>query len=164
MNQDFYHIQVKNSSGHLMDLQAYRGQVLLIVNVASRCGFTSQYATLQHWYHHYQSQGFAVLAFPCNQFAGQEPDDIDKIEARAKSCFAVSFPIFDKIDVKGEQQAPIYQYLGKHFKKCTLVKNIPWNFTKYLVDRNGKIRYRFWPIVPGWYVERKIKKLLSEQG
>lgn len=164
MNTDIYSIQVENEKGQYLDLKAYSDQVLLIVNVASRCGFTPQYAQLQKWYQTYASQRFCILAFPCNQFAGQEPESIDKIQSFAQSCFATSFPIFAKVDVKGPHQAPIYTYLQQNFKKMTIFKNTPWNFTKYLIDRKGRIRYRFWPIVPAWYIEKKIKMLLSEQG
>lgn len=162
MNTDIYSVQVERSNGQSLDLKNYVNQVLLIVNVASRCVFTSQYAQLQKWYQTYQSQGFCILAFPCNQFAGQEPESIDKIQAFAQSCFATSFPIFAKVDVNGPHQAPIYRYLQNHLKKTTFFKNIPWNFTKYLVDRQGQVCYRFWPMVPAWYIEKKIKALLSE--
>lgn len=164
MKTDFYSVQIESSNGQSLDFKTYAGQVLLIVNVASRCGFTSQYAQLQTWYQTYQPQGFTILAFPCNQFAAQEPESIDKIQAFAQSCFATSFPIFAKVDVKGPHQAPIYRHLQKHLKKTIFFKNIPWNFTKYLVDRHGQVRYRFWPVVPAWYIEKKIKMLLSEQG
>ena len=102
-----------------------------------------------------------MLAFPCNQFAKQEPGSNEQIQSFAKSCFATTFPIFAKVDVNGKHQAPLYQYLQKHLKQKLWFKNIPWNFTKYLVNRNGEVLYRFWPIMPAWYVEKKILMMLK---
>ena len=136
---------------------------MLIVNVASRCGFTPQYKQLESWYRQYQSQGFVVLGFPCNQFAGQEPENNQKIKAFAQSCFAVTFPLFAKIDVNGEHKAPIYAFLQKNLKETCFLKRIPWNFTKYLVSRNGEVCARFWPIAPRWWVEKHIQKMLKKE-
>ena len=161
MKKTIYDIEVQNALGHLHNLEAYQGKVLLIVNVASRCGFTKQYATLEQWYRKYQAKGLEVLAFPCNQFAKQEPDSNEQIQSFAKSCFATTFPIFAKVEVNGQHQAPLYQYLQTHLKQKLWWKNIPWNFTKYLVNQKGEVLYRFWPIVPSWYLEKKIQQLLT---
>jgi glutathione peroxidase len=160
MKKEIYDISVVDAKGNSQTLNDYRDKVMLVVNVASRCGFTRQYATLERWYRQYQAKGLEILAFPCNQFAGQEPEDNAKIQEFAKSCFATTFPIFAKVEVNGSQQAPIYQYLQTHLEKKLFFKNIPWNFTKYLVNRKGQVVYRFWPIVPKWYVEKKIQQLL----
>lgn len=158
MKNSIYQVKVQNARGDLQDLRAYQGKVLLIVNVASRCGFTRQYATLEKWYRQYQAKGLEILAFPCNQFAQQEPDGNEEIQRFAQSCFSTSFPVFAKIAVNGAYQAPIYQYLQKHLKQKVMFKNIPWNFTKYLVSQNGDVLYRFWPIIPSWYIKKRILK------
>jgi glutathione peroxidase len=160
--QSIYDIPIQDLEGNTTNLNAYRGQVMMIVNVASRCGFTPQYKQLELWYRQYQSQGFVVLGFPCNQFAGQEPENNQKIKAFAQSCFAVTFPLFAKIDVNGEHKAPIYVFLQAHLKNC-FFKRIPWNFTKYLVNRKGEVCARFWPIAPRWWVEKRIQDVLKKE-
>lgn len=161
MAKDIYSIMVLDAQGHSKTLADYQNKVLLIVNVASRCGFTKQYAVLEKWYRKYQIQGLEILAFPCNQFASQEPEDNLKIQEFAKSCFATTFPIFAKIDVNGKDQAPIYRYLQNHLQKKVFFKKIPWNFTKYLVNQKGEVLSRFWPITPAWYIEKKIQALFK---
>ena len=161
MTESIYNVPIENMNGKLSTLTDYHGQVLLIVNVASRCGFTSQYHQLETWYRKYKESGFIVLGFPCNQFAQQEPEDNLKIKEFAKGCFAVTFPLFAKINVNGVHQAPIYRYLKQYLKSWCIWKNVPWNFTKYLVNRKGEVCYRFWPIVPAWWVEKRIQKLLN---
>jgi len=155
-----YDIGVESIQGTQQDLSLCKDQVMLIVNVASRCGFTSQYAKLETLYRQYHQQGLVVLGFPCNDFASQEPLDNPSIEKFAKSCFAVTFPMFAKLHVKGEHQAPIYRYLIKHLKQKVILKTVPWNFTKFLVDRHGEVLQRFLPITPWWYVERKVRRAL----
>ena len=155
-----YQVEVKDAKGELTTLAAYQGKVLLMVNVASKCGFTSQYGYLEKLYQIYQAQGLEILAFPCNQFAKQEPEDMPNILKFAKSCFRVSFPIFAKLEVKGPNQAPIYRYLTTHLKQHVLLPLIPWNFTKFLVDRKGRVVLRILPIAPKWYIERWIKRCL----
>jgi glutathione peroxidase len=161
--QTIYDIPTQDIKGNTTNLDAYRGQVMLIVNVASRCGFTSQYKQLEKWYRQYQRHGFVVLGFPCNQFAGQEPEENANIYKFAQSCFAVTFPLFAKVDVNGEHKAPIYRFLQKNFKEKCFLKRIPWNFTKFLVNRQGEVCARFWPIAPRWWVEKCIQRMLEKE-
>lgn len=147
-----YTIALQNIREQSCDLLPYRGQVMLIVNLASRCGFTRQYKALEMLYRDFKDNGFVVLGFPCDQFAHQEPGSNAEIADFAKSCFRVSFPMFAKVDVKGEQQSPLYRWLNRY---------IPWNFTKILIDRQGKVLACYWPIVPIWWLKRRIKQLLT---
>jgi len=145
IDKPLYDIPLTTINGDTTTLEPYQGNVMLIVNVASKCGFTPQYAELETLYNDYQSRGFTVLGFPCDQFSNQEPGDNKEIKAFAESCFRVTFPMFSKIDVKGDQQAPLYAYLLKHIKKRPLISFIPWNFTKILVDANGNVLRRYLP-------------------
>ena len=127
-HNELYDIPLTTIDGKTTSLSPYHGQVMLIVNVASRCGFTPQYAELEALHQDYQHRGLVVLGFPCNQFLHQEPDTNEAIKTFAESCFRVTFPLFAKIDVKGAKQSPLYAWLRKHLKKRPL-KFIPWNFT-----------------------------------
>lgn len=152
MNMDnLYDIPLQNIRGQQVNLLPYRGQVMLIVNVASRCGFTRQYKGLELLYREFKDDGFVVLGFPCDQFAHQEPAGNREIEDFAKSCFSVTFPMYAKVDVKGKQQSPLYHFLNRF---------IPWNFTKILIDRQGKVKATYWPIIPIWWLRREIKRLI----
>ena len=136
-----YDIPLKNIDGQPATLEAYRGKVLLIVNVASACGFTPQYTGLQALFQKYESRGLVVLGFPCNQFGGQESGTNEEIKTFCSSKFHVTFPMFDKIDVNGAQQHPLYATLtgpGSPFPG-----KITWNFNKFLIGRDGKIIHRF---------------------
>ena len=143
--QELYNIPLTTINNQPTSLQAYQNKVMLIVNVASRCGFTPQYAELETLHRDYQQRGLVVLGFPCDQFSHQEPGSNQDIKEFAESCFRVTFPLFTKIDVKGPQQAPLYAYLAKHIEKKPF-KFIPWNFTKILVDANGRVIRRYLPI------------------
>lgn len=158
-NEALYTTAVKAMNGDMTNLEAYVGQVLLIVNVASRCGFTPQYAELETLYRQYNSRGFTVLGFPCDQFLHQEPGGNDEIKAFAKSCYQITFPLFAKIEVKGKQQAPLYAYLAKHIKKRPW-KFIPWNFTKILVDTQGNVLKRYLPTTSFKTIHNEIALLL----
>ena len=131
--------------GANQSLSAYRGQVLLVVNVASECGFTPQYAGLEALYRRYRDKGFSVLGFPCNQFGGQEPGTAGEIREFCTTRYDVSFPLFARIEVNGPDAHPLYQYL-KHEQKGVLgTEAIKWNFTKFLVDRQGRVVKRYAP-------------------
>src|ERR1700719_613039 len=131
-------------------LASYKGKVMLIVNVASQCGYTYQYEGLQALYIKYKDQGLVVAGFPANNFGGQEPGSNAEIGAFCKSKFGVTFPMFSKISVAGKDQAPLYQFLTDKTVNPKTGGEIPWNFTKYLVDRNGKVLARFdAPVEPG---------------
>ena len=154
-----YDIPLKTINGETITLKPYQGKVMLIVNVASRCGFTPQYAELETLYRDYQERGLIILGFPCDQFMNQEPGSNDEIKAFADSCFRVTFPLFAKIDVKGPNQAPLYTYLRKHIEKRPL-KFIPWNFTKILVDAHGHVIRRYLPITSFKTIRKAIEPLL----
>jgi glutathione peroxidase len=136
-----YDIPVKNIDGNPTTLGAYKGKVLLIVNVASRCGFTPQYTALEATYKKYSDQGFVILGFPCNQFGGQEPGSDAEIKQFCTSKFAVTFPMFDKIEVNGAGRHPLYVQLAGDTSPYP--GNIGWNFTKFLIGKDGQILKRF---------------------
>jgi glutathione peroxidase len=136
-----YNISLKDIDGKPTSLKAYEGKVMLIVNVASKCGYTPQYAGLEALHQKYKEKGFAVLGFPCNQFGGQEPGTNEEIKAFCSSTYQVTFPLFDKIEVNGPQRHPLYVWLageGSPFPGA-----IKWNFNKFLIGRDGKILKRF---------------------
>ena len=128
-------------------LSAYQGKVVLIVNVASRCGFTPQYAGLEALYEKYKDRGFAILGFPANNFGGQEPGTNEEIKTFCSTKYNVTFPMYSKISVKGEDQAPLYQYLTDKQANAATGGEVQWNFTKFLVDKSGKVVARFEPKV-----------------
>jgi glutathione peroxidase len=138
-------ISARRLDGTERDLSEFRGKVLLIVNVASRCGFTPQYAGLEALHRRYQDRGFAVLGFPCNQFGAQEPGTEDEIGAFCKSTYDVSFPMFAKVEVNGEGANPLYQHLKGAQPGILGTEAIKWNFTKFLVDREGNVVKRYAP-------------------
>ncbi|MEY1660783.1 glutathione peroxidase [Isoalcanivorax beigongshangi] len=127
-------------------LDSYRGQVLLIVNTASRCGLTPQYQGLQALQERYQAQGFTVLGFPCNQFRNQEPGSADDIAEFCDTRYAVRFPVFDKVEVNGDGAHPLWQYLVREAPGVLGSRRIKWNFTKFLIGRDGKVLHRYAPI------------------
>ncbi|WP_261527646.1 glutathione peroxidase [Burkholderia multivorans] len=141
-------------------LDVYRGKVLLIVNTASECGFTPQYAGLQKLYERYAARGFFVLGFPCNQFGKQEPGDAEQIGAFCERNYGVTFPIFAKIDVKGPNAHPLYRYLTDESPGIFGLKAIKWNFTKFLIDRDGRIVKRYAPSTKPEDIATDIEKLL----
>jgi len=133
--------------GRPAPLSAYQGKVVLIVNVASRCGFTPQYAGLEALYEKYKDRGFAILGFPANNFGGQEPGTNEEIKTFCSTKYNVTFPMYSKISVKGDDQAPLYQFLTDKQANPATGGEIQWNFTKFLVDKNGKVVARFEPKV-----------------
>lgn len=143
-----YEFSASLLDGRSLSLAEYRGQVLLIVNTASKCGFTPQYAGLEDLYRVYKERGFQVLGFPCNQFGAQEPGVAAEIAAFCAEQYSVTFPVFDKIDVNGPGTHPLYRFL-KQAKPGILgalgLSGIKWNFTKFLVDRTGNVAARFGP-------------------
>lgn len=136
-------ITVKDIDGKDTSLDAYKGKVLLVVNVASKCGLTPQYTTLEAIHQKYKAKGFTVLGFPCNQFAGQEPGTSEEIKKFCSSKYDVTFPLFDKIDVNGPKRHPLYDTLAG--KEAAFPGDIKWNFGKFLVGRDGKVIKRFEP-------------------
>lgn len=138
-----YNIEVKDIVGNDIQLSRYKGKVLLIVNVASNCGYTNQYADLQALYDEYKDQGLVILGFPANNFLNQEPGDNAKIHHFCTSRFNVTFPMFSKLSVKGKDQHPLYSYLTKKQENGRLNAPVMWNFQKFLVNRNGKVVQAF---------------------
>ena len=148
-------------AGTSQSLAAYRGDVALIVNVASECGFTGQYEGLQALYTEYAAQGLTVLGFPCDQFGHQEPGDEATIKSFCETRFAVTFPMFAKIDVNGPQTHPIYEYLKTKAKGLLGSEAIKWNFTKFLVDSSGKVLKRFSPNEDPMSFESEVVKVIQ---
>ena len=139
---DIYSFTLPSLDGEPMPLANFKGKVILVVNVASRCGFTPQYAGLEALYKKYKDQGFVILGFPANNFGGQEPGTNQEIKTFCSTKYSVTFPIYAKVSVKGADQTPLYQYLTKEADP-THSGDIKWNFTKFLVDRNGNVVQRF---------------------
>jgi glutathione peroxidase len=154
-------IPVTAADGSQTDLSDQAGKVLLIVNVASKCGFTPQYEGLEELQRKYADQGFSVLAFPCNQFGAQEPGDAAEIANFCKLTYDVDFPLYGKIDVNGDDAAPLYVHLKQDAPGVFGSKSIKWNFTKFLVDRSGKVVHRFAPQTEPAAIEADIQKLLA---
>lgn len=155
-----YSFQAATLDGKNLSLSIYEGKVILIVNVASRCGFTPQYRGLEELYRKYSAQGFAILGFPCNQFGAQEPGNEDEIAQFCKSTYDVSFQMFAKIEVNGQNAHPLYQFL-KHSAPGILGSTaVKWNFTKFLIDRKGFVRNRFAPTDTPKALENDVEALL----
>jgi glutathione peroxidase len=155
-----YDFAAETLDGQPAALGDYRGQVLLIVNTASKCGFTPQYEGLEALYRKHKDQGFAVLGFPCNQFGAQEPGDAGEIASFCSLTYDVSFPMFSKVDVNGPQAHPLYAFLKKQKKGLLGSEGIKWNFTKFLVDRSGAVIDRFAPTTKPEALESAVEALL----
>jgi glutathione peroxidase-family protein len=155
-----YDISAAGIDGNLVSLNTYQGKVLLIVNTASQCGFTPQYQGLQALYDRYASQGLVILGFPCNQFGQQEPGNSEQIQSFCTTNFGVSFPLFQKIEVNGSNAHPLYQYLTKAAPGIFGTEGIKWNFTKFLVDRTGKVVKRYPPTAKPEDLAKDIQALL----
>jgi glutathione peroxidase len=140
-----YDFEADTLGGDKQSFVEYRGQVLLIVNVASQCGFTPQYTGLEALYRKYKDKGFSILGFPCNQFGHQEPGDAAEIRKFCATTYQISFPMFAKIEVNGDNAHPLYQYLKQAQKGVLGTEAIKWNFTKFLIDRQGKVVHRYAP-------------------
>ena len=146
--------------GQTQPLATYAGKVLLIVNTASQCGFTPQYAGLEALYQKYKDRGLIILGFPCNQFGAQEPGSADEIGAFCQKNYGVSFPMFAKIEVNGDNAHPLYQHLKKSAPGVLGSEAIKWNFTKFLIDRNGQVVRRYAPTDTPEKIAEDIEKLL----
>jgi glutathione peroxidase len=158
---EFYNLSAKLINGETKSFADYEGQVLLIVNTASKCGFTPQYKGLQSLYDQYQDRGFQVLGFPSNQFAGQEPGNSGEIEEFCQINFGVNFPLFEKSDVKGSNINPVFKHLTKNAGGF-LTDAVKWNFTKFLVDKNGNVVERYAPTTDPEKIAKDIEKLLAQ--
>lgn len=161
MADDIYHHRAVTLDGRDVALSDYRGKVLLIVNVASKCGFTPQYTGLEELYQRFHDKGFEVLGFPCNQFGKQEPGDEAEIAKFCSTTYPVTFPMFRKIEVNGEGTHPLYSQLKEQAPGLLGSTGVKWNFTKFLVNREGEAVERFAPTVKPGDIAPKIAKLLA---
>ncbi len=157
---DIYDIQVKDSLKKDISLSEYSGKTLLVVNVASKCGLTPQYEGLQELYDRYKERNFVVLGFPCNQFGGQEPGTDAEINDFCDINYSVTFPIFSKIEVNGPNAHPLFKLLKRDKPGIFRTQSIKWNFTKFLINSNGKIVERFSPRVEPKYIKEQIERIL----
>lgn len=160
ISPSIYDYSATSLEGQPINLSDFRDKVLLIVNTASQCGFTPQYQGLQALYEKYANRGLVVLGFPCNQFGQQEPGTETQIQSFCETRFGVTFPISEKIEVNGKNAHPLYQYLTKVAPGILGTEAIKWNFTKFLVDRNGKVVKRYAPTTKPEDLEKDIESLL----
>lgn len=165
VNPSLYDFTVNTLAGQAISLSSFKGKVLLIVNTASQCGFTPQYAGLQALYEKYAPQGLEILGFPCNQFGQQEPGSAQAIQTFCTSRYGVTFPLFEKIDVNGPEAHPLYQFLtrskpGLGIPGLMDSEAIKWNFTKFLVDRQGKVVQRYASMAKPEDLEKDLEALL----
>ncbi len=151
-----YEFSVKDIDGSEVDLGSYKGKVILIVNVASACGFTPQYEGLQNLFERYKDKGLEILAFPCNQFGSQEPGSNEQIKTFCEDKYSVSFKLFDKVDVIGEHASPLFNYLNE-----VAGRDIKWNFTKFLFDQNGNFIKGFGSMKTPKMIEENIIELVN---
>jgi glutathione peroxidase len=160
---NLYNFILPNIDGKPMPLANFKGKVILVVNVASQCGFTPQYSALEAVYEKYKDQGFVIVGFPANNFGQQEPGTNEEIKTFCSRKYSVTFPLYSKVSVKGDNQTPLYQYLTKDTPP-SIAGDIKWNFTKFLVDRNGNVVQRFEPKVTpdSPAVVSAVEKLLKQ--
>ncbi len=157
-----YDFQARSLDGKPVDLKQFRGKVLLIVNTASNCGFTPQYKGLEEVYQQFKDKGVVVLGFPCNQFGAQEPGTAEEIGAFCERNYGVTFPLFEKIDVNGDDAHPLYKHLKSAAPGLLGTEAIKWNFTKFLVKKDGTVYKRYAPQTTPKELMRDIEKLLAE--
>jgi len=157
-----YNFNVKDINNNEISMSKYKNKVLLIVNVASKCGFTGQYEGLENLYKKYKNEGFMILGFPSNQFSNQEPGSNKEIKEFCRLTYGVEFDMFGKVDVNGKNEIPLYTYLKKEASGIFGTEGIKWNFTKFLVDSNGKVIDRFGSTTKPVDIEDDIKRLLNK--
>jgi glutathione peroxidase len=160
MSAPIYEFTAKTLGGKDKNLAEYNGKILLIVNTASKCGFTPQYEGLEQLYRKYHDKGLEILGFPCNQFGKQEPGNETEIQNFCQANYGVSFPMFSKVDVNGKNAHPLYRYLVTAQPGIFNIKAIKWNFTKFLVDRQGNVIKRYGPTTKPLDLEGDIQRLL----
>ncbi len=161
MGTSVYDFSCKTGSGKEQSLAQYRGKVLLIVNTASKCGFTPQFEGLEELYEKYRDKGLVVLGFPCNQFGHQDPGSNDEIQEFCQLNYGVKFPMFGKVEVNGSGADPLFKYLTKEAPGALGTRRIKWNFTKFLVNADGEVVKRYAPTVKPKDIEKDIEKLLG---
>ncbi|KAH3903011.1 peroxiredoxin HYR1 SCDLUD_000615 [Saccharomycodes ludwigii] len=158
----FYELAPTDNKGNKYPFSELKGKVVLVVNVASKCGFTPQYKGLESLYQKYKDQGLVILGFPCNQFGNQEPGSSDEISSFCSLNYGVTFPIMKKIEVNGDQTDPVYQYLKNEKKGLLGLSRIKWNFEKFLIDKKGNVFERYGSITKPESIENDIEKLLKQ--
>ncbi|WP_129688778.1 glutathione peroxidase [Gottfriedia acidiceleris] len=156
-----YDFEVKDSKGEDVSLSNYKDKVMIVVNTASACGYTPQYKDLQALYEEYKEDGLEILGFPCNQFMNQEPGSNEEIQSFCELNFGVTFPVFGKIDVNGDKADPLFKYLSSKAPGIMGLKSIKWNFTKFIIDKNGEVIERFAPQTNPQEMRSTIEKLLK---
>ncbi len=157
-----YDFTVKNEKNADVPLSTYKGSVVLVVNVASKCGFTPQYTGLEALYKKFKDQNFTIVGFPCNQFGFQEPGTNDEIQSFCKMNYDVTFPVMAKVDVNGDNASPVYRFLKEKAPGILGTEMIKWNFTKFLVDKNGHVVQRYAPNTEPKDIEKDIAALLGK--
>lgn len=162
MQDDLYEINVTSIDGQPMSMDRFRGKVLLIVNVASQCGYTPQYEGLEALYQKYRDAGFVVLGFPCNQFGAQEPGSEREIAQFCRTTYGVTFPMFGKVNVNGDEAHPLFKWLKARRKGILWTEAIKWNFTKFLVDRSGVVLSRFGPTDTPEAIDARVAAEVAE--
>jgi glutathione peroxidase len=161
MSSEFYQLTANNPQGQPVSMTGYEGKVILVVNTATQCGLAPQFEGLEQLYNKYKDRGLVVLGFPCNQFAGQEPESNDNMEQTCKVNFGVTFPLMEKIEVNGPKTHPIFRLLKRRLGGL-FGSRIKWNFTKFLVDQKGRPVKRFAPVTKPGAIEPYIQKLLAQ--
>lgn len=162
MNETIHTFSARRLGGNEISLGEFAGKVLLVVNTASQCGLTPQYRDLEQLYETFNARGFEVLGFPCNQFGHQEPGESAEIGAFCEKNYGVSFPMFEKIDVNGPQQHPLYRYLKSSAPGFLGTQSIKWNFTKFLIGADGSVVKRFAPMTKPLDISREVDELLCQ--
>ena len=160
-NQSFHDFKVQDATNKTYDLSQHKGEVVLVVNVASKCGFTPQYKGLEQLYREYKNQGFTILGFPCNQFGAQEPGNNEEIQQFCSLTYDVSFPIMSKVDVNGDKSEPVYKWLKASAPGLLGIEAIKWNFTKFLVSKEGQVLQRYAPQTEPKEISSDIQKALK---
>lgn len=163
-SQQWFGLSAKQMDGSTLPIESLRGRVVLVVNVASRCGFTPQYKQLQELHDRYGDKGLTILAFPCNQFGGQEPGSDSEVLQFCSTNYGVTFPVMSKVQVNGAEADPIYEYLKKQSPGVLGSESIKWNFTKFLVDPQGNVITRYASTTSPSDIAKDIEKLLSSQS
>ncbi len=156
----FYDFKYPLANHQLFDFSKLKGKVVLVVNTASNCGFATQFKGLEELYEKYKDEGFIILGFPCDQFGNQEPNDAEQAQQICKINYGVTFPIFDKVEVNGKNTTELYKYLKKNHRG--LIKTIPWNFTKFLISKDGDVIRRFAPNMSPVSFEKDIVEAISQ--
>ncbi|MBL7546037.1 MAG: glutathione peroxidase [Bdellovibrionaceae bacterium] len=158
----FYDYTVKDEKNVDVSLSSFKGKTVLVVNVASKCGFTPQYTGLEEIYKKFKDKNFVIVGFPCNQFGFQEPGTNDEIQSFCKTSYDVTFPVMAKIDVNGNNASPLYRFLKEKAPGILGTEMIKWNFTKFLIDKNGNVIQRYAPKIEPKEIESDIARLLEQ--